>query len=145
MIVGLALLVAAQASAGDRALCTQVLDEINTVRRKHGLKPLVSHPQLEKSAVALALDLADRRVLEHRDRRGWDLVRRVEEAGYTDWTMLGENVAFGQRSAKQAVQDWMGSPPHRREILELAYRETGIAVARSRGGTPYWVQQFGAR
>ena len=54
---------------------------------------------------------------------------------------FGENVAYGQRSAKEVVDEWLHSPGHRRNI-EGNFRLTGIGLARDRQGLIYYTQIF---
>jgi uncharacterized protein YkwD len=51
---------------------------------------------------------------------------------------LGENIAKGQLTATQVVNDWMQSELHRRNILNGAFDEIGIGVFGD-----VWVQNFG--
>jgi uncharacterized protein YkwD len=57
--------------------------------------------------------------------------------------MYGENVAFGQPSAREVLKSWMRSSGHRRNILEADYTELGTGYAVDRAGRPYFVQVFG--
>ena len=59
-------------------------------------------------------------------------------AGYSDYG--GENIAYGQRSAAEVVSDWMGSPDHRRNILDCDFTTIGVGLD-PRG--MYWTQEFG--
>jgi len=51
---------------------------------------------------------------------------------------LGENLAKGQLSVKQVMEDWMNSPNHRRNILRPEFEEIGIGLFEDE-----WVQNFG--
>jgi uncharacterized protein YkwD len=53
----------------------------------------------------------------------------------------GENVAFGGLSAREVVDVWLNSPPHRKNI-EGNYNLTGIGVYRDAQGTIYFTQIF---
>jgi uncharacterized protein YkwD len=55
--------------------------------------------------------------------------------------VAAENVAYGQMSAKEVVDGWLGSPGHRRNI-EGNFRLTGIGLARDRNGRIYYTQIF---
>jgi uncharacterized protein YkwD len=63
----------------------------------------------------------------------------VRRHGYR-YAAVGENLATGQRAARQVVDQWMGSPGHRANILGN-FEDTGIAIVsgsplgRSRGYT----------
>lgn len=54
---------------------------------------------------------------------------------------MGENVAYGERSAKEVVADWLQSAGHRRNI-EGNFKLTGIGLAKDRQGTIYFTQIF---
>lgn len=54
---------------------------------------------------------------------------------------IGENVAYGQTSAKEVVDAWLQSPGHRRNI-EGNFMLTGIGLARDRRGLIYYTQIF---
>jgi uncharacterized protein YkwD len=55
--------------------------------------------------------------------------------------VAAENVAYGQMSAKEVVDGWLGSPGHRRNI-EGNFRLTGIGLARDHNGRIYYTQIF---
>ncbi len=58
------------------------------------------------------------------------------------FTAAAEYIASGQRSAKAAVDTWMKSSGHRDNILNPAYNQTGVGVARDNKGNLYWTQMF---
>ncbi|MBM3231045.1 CAP domain-containing protein [Candidatus Peregrinibacteria bacterium] len=51
---------------------------------------------------------------------------------------LGENLAKGQLSVEQVIEDWMNSPRHRENILRPEFAEIGIGLFGD-----FWVQEFG--
>jgi uncharacterized protein YkwD len=102
----------------------QVLEQTNATRRRHGLAPLTLDRSLLKSARRHTSWMARRQTLRHTT------------------SQVAENIAEGQRSARQALQDWMNSPGHRANILNPSYRRIGVAAYRASDGTCYWCQQF---
>ena len=48
-------------------------------------------------------------------------------------TRSAENVAYGSKSAKEVVSNWLNSPGHRQNI-EGEFNLTGIGVARNKRG-----------
>jgi uncharacterized protein YkwD len=58
--------------------------------------------------------------------------------------MLGENIAFGQRTVSEVMASWMGSPGHRRNI-EADFRDIGVGIAFDANGRIYWCVVFGRR
>ncbi len=125
----------------------KVLELTNKEREKAGLRPLALEQKLSSSASWKASDMADRDYFDHADGNGKDFVDRAEQFGYSDWTYLGENIAAGQATPEEVVQEWMASPGHRKNILKPQYREIGIGFTSEGHGAykSYWVQEFGAR
>jgi uncharacterized protein YkwD len=68
---------------------------------------------------------------------------RVREAGY-DYAKVGENIGVGEKGAppEDAVKGWMGSPPHRENILNRRFQETGVGIVRDAKGETYYTQVF---
>jgi len=125
------------------SMADQVVRLTNAERKKAGLRELSNHSLLEAMAMQMATDLSVLGVMRHEDRKGRDLFTRADLAGYP-WVAIGENVAQGQRTAKQVVTAWMKSPSHRATLLTPDYREIGVAHVTSRKGR-FWVQIFGSR
>jgi uncharacterized protein YkwD len=73
-------------------------------------------------------------------------VDRDLQAGYANWTWVGENIAAGYPTPEAVVSGWMSSPEHRDNILSPDYTEIGVGVANGSGqfGT-CWAEEFGAR
>ena len=81
--------------------------------------------------------------MSHTGSDGSDMVARAENAGYRNWTAVGENVAYGYDSETAVLTGWMNSPGHRANILNPAYTHVGSASAVGGSGTRYWSQDFG--
>lgn len=58
---------------------------------------------------------------------------RVSAQGYC-WRGLGENIAYGIPTREAALQGWLASPAHRRNLLMPGFTEYGLA-----GADGYWV------
>lgn len=117
----------------------QVVRLTNAEREKAGVRKLDNNSLLETIAEHQAKDMQLMRKLTHADRQGRDVSQRADFYKYP-WMAIGENVAQGQRSAKEVVDDWMKSKGHRANILNPDFSEIGV----SRVGN-YWVQVFGSR
>lgn len=148
LTLSLALFLASQQPAApskEQRIIADVIRLTNIQRTQAGQPELKSQPDLAKAAAYLAADLAKRQVLEHRDGEGRRLQARVESAGYTTWTTIAENIAYGQQTADEVVKAWMKSPGHKENLLGSTYTEIGVGLAYSSNRTPYWVQIFGSR
>lgn len=116
---------------------------INRERRQAGLAPLAVEERLARAARLHAANMAARRELSHTltGATTSTLVSRVTDVGYR-YSSVAENIAYGPVSVDELVNGWMRSPGHRANILNAAYTETGVGVARSRDGVLYYCQVF---
>lgn len=120
-----------------------VIDATNAERKKaeKPLPALKMNLKLMEAARKHAENMAAQEKMDH-VLDGKNPGDRAKAAGYK-FRALGENVAAGQRTPKEAVQAWMNSPPHRENILKDAYTEIGVAGVKGKDGLIYWAQVFG--
>ena len=109
----------------------------NNARDNHDLAKLQKHTCVQKFARRQAVKMANQEKLFHQDLGV--VLNRCDLSG------VGENVAYGYPTGRAAVKAWLKSPGHRANLLEPSYRMLGMAVRRSKDGTPYAVQVFGRR
>jgi uncharacterized protein YkwD len=149
--LSLALSVPAAASAD---VVQSVLGGVNAVRAKAGCGPLKLNKALMATAEAHARNMAEDDFFGHRDKSGKGFPARVRAQGYR-LSLAAENIAAGQKTPEKAVQAWLDSPSHRKNIMNCTFRETGIAMVyqpddkplkgQSMGLRYYWVQVFGVQ
>lgn len=136
---------AAQASSAAierlQTLDQALLARTNQVRADNGLQPLVLSPALSRSAAFHSRSMLEGGFFAHESKDGTPFASRVKRfyspAGYSLWS-AGENLLYGSPTpeAAAAVDAWLNSPPHRRNMLDPDWREVGIASlhADSAGG-----------
>ena len=81
---------------------------------------------------------------DHVDPQGSSVLHRTQAIGY-GLTVVGENLASGQFTAEQVFEGWLGSPEHRKNLLDREFREVGHGVAyghNAAGWQVLWVQVF---
>jgi uncharacterized protein YkwD len=139
---------------------TATLCLINSERRAHGERPLRPNRRLRRAAQAHTESMAFGDYFEHvgpGGSGGGTPVTRLRAVGYISSSHVGyevgENIAWGTlglATPRAIVAAWMASPPHRANILDRRYRETGIGVsahppASLAGGQPgaIYTQDFG--
>jgi uncharacterized protein YkwD len=62
--------------------------------------------------------------------------------GYRE-KLVGENIAFGPRTADEVVRGWLDSPGHCANIMDPRFAQMGIAYAASHAKRGlFWVQLF---
>lgn len=140
---------AATAGLGDRdRVAAEMLLRVNDVRRRSGLPPLAPNPLLDRVSQEHAEDMLRRSYFGHRTPEGLGPSDRAQEDGYRSG--IGENLVEQRFSVEEALAAWIGSPGHRRNILDPACRELGLGLAVGEGydAAPggyrvIWVQSLG--
>lgn len=133
----------AKVTASYSATAEQMLVAVNRERQQRGLPVLALNKQLTKSAQDYAIKMQSLNFFSHTDPQGTTFRQRNEAAGYTNWRWMGENIAYGQTSVDEVINDWMNSEGHRKNILSPEARELGVGYVG--GAKPYWVQEFGVQ
>ncbi len=113
-----------------------VLCLINRQRADHGEMPLHVNGDLEGAAEGHSAEMVAEDYFQHVSPAGLTPVDRIEATGYIpsalDGYVIGENIAWGTltlSTPEAIVAAWMASPPHRANILEAQYSDTGIGVS----------------
>ncbi len=115
----------------------QVVDIANQRRAEYGLPALRVNSALSSAAQNHSVDQATRATMAHTGSDGSNPGTRIARTGYRASTW-GENVAAGQPNAASVMGSWMNSSGHRANILSGNFREIGVGLSYSSGGTPYW-------
>jgi len=123
----------------------KVVDLVNQERAKYGLKPLVAKQDLTSVAQLKAQDMYQNKYFNHTSPTYGSPFDMLRYFGI-NYTAAGENLALGQKTPVQVVQDWMNSPGHRANILNPNYTEIGVGIYNSYTRYGYiWVQMFARR
>jgi uncharacterized protein YkwD len=129
-------------------VASEMLARVNAVRRREGMRPLAPNPLLDRLSQKHAEDMLARSFSGHRTPEGLGLAERARLGGYHFG--IGENIVEQRFSAEEALEAWMDSPGHRRNILDPHSREMGLGLAVGAGydAAPggyrvIWVQSFG--
>ena len=108
---------------------------INQEREHHGEGALATNAKLTRAAQAHSRDMANEDYFSHVAPNGETPLQRMRASGYLpnsqDGYVVGENIAWGTMwlaTPQSIVSAWMASPGHRANILDGAYRETGVGV-----------------
>jgi hypothetical protein len=130
-------------SGPDVTLCL-----INAERRSRSLATLAVNGKLARAARHHAADMVARGYFAHTSPGGSTFAGRIHHVGYAAgcraWS-VGETLAWGtgdQATPASRVAAWLRSRPHRRILLEPAFREMGVGIVagvpdRSEAGFTY--------
>lgn len=120
-----------------------ILDLSNAARQDADLGQLSFSTQLNAAAQRHANDLAAGAKFSHTGSDGSTMKDRVVASGYDYWT-IAENIYYQapRNRPERAVQGWLKSPGHRRNLLNARFTEMGVGYA-TNGRDHYYVQVFG--
>lgn len=110
-------------------------DLVNLHRDSIGCQRLLWHPGAAVVAINRSRDMARRDYFDHTDPDGRTFVDELDAAGVSAWGTVAENIALTQAGAESAMELWVESPPHRRNLDYCAF--THQAIGESSG---YWTQ-----
>ncbi|MCB7318245.1 CAP domain-containing protein [Lacrimispora sp. 210928-DFI.3.58] len=121
------------------SLAAQVAELVNKERAKAGLSPLTWNTKAASAARTRAEELTAS--FSHTRPNGSSFSTALTEAGLT-YSRSGENIAYGQTSAEQVMEQWMNSSGHRANILDQNFTSIGVGHYVSPSGVHYWTQLF---
>src|SRR2546430_10113204 len=107
---------------------------LNAQRRSHHPHKLSLNAKLSRAGLDHARDMVNNGYFSHDAPSGENFVQRILDTNYVPASAsysLGENLAWGSNgvsSPRTTVKEWMGSPGHRRNILQAGVREIGIGI-----------------
>jgi uncharacterized protein YkwD len=125
------------------AMRAAVVCLVNQERALHGLPVLKVSAKLNRSAQNWNNWMVGSGQFTH----GSNFAGRISAVSY-DWQTAGENIATGFPTPRAAVQAWMASPDHCRNILDPNFRDIGTGVSDAPVGTwatqpSTWTNDFG--
>jgi uncharacterized protein YkwD len=128
---------------------TAIHRETNRRRRDHGLSELAYTHHLGAIALQHSRDMAQREYFSHESPDGESPSDRYRRFGHST-RQSGENLAkeyahltqSATHVARNVVEGWMNSPPHRENILRGAFDAEGIGVYVDTDGAVYATQNF---
>jgi uncharacterized protein YkwD len=127
-----------------RKLEQQIFQNVNVVRTENQAYELCWKEDLASEARRHAKNMASRDFFSHEDPKRGEISERLDASGI-NWNRCAENIYREQglkNPAEDAVQSWLKSPGHRKNMLDRGLAETGIGAAMQPDGTIYVVQVF---
>lgn len=112
----------------------EILRLVNAERAKAGLSPLAYYTAGQAAADTRAEEIGE--VFSHTRPDGSSCFTVFEEHGLS-YRAVGENIAYGYRTAESVMEGWMNSEGHRANILNGNFTHIVVGV----NGTN-WVQLF---
>lgn len=116
----------------------EILNLVNQERRKQGLNPLELSEKLTSIANTKAQDMANKNYFSHTSPTYGSPFEMLQHFG-VHYTAAGENIAQGQKTAREVMNAWLNSSGHRANILNADYTQLGVGYEQSGS---HWVQLF---
>ena len=124
---------AARAAPQLSNLESQLLDEINGVRARRGLRLFRLSRGLTAAADQHSVSMVQKGYFSHASANGTSFWKRIASfygyRGYRRWA-VGENILWASPdvSPAEGLHMWMTSPEHRANLLDRSWREIGISA-----------------
>ena len=143
----LVLLVTGLAGADPSSVEQEIVDRCNQIRSTRGLPPLQVHPHLTEAARQHSGEMLELDYFSHTSpvREFASLRDRLVRSRHFDLT-FGENIyqcrGYDEPDlARKAVDAWMASPVHRKNLLNPRFNRIGVGVV-GKGDTYLFTQVF---
>lgn len=123
----------------------RVFEMLNAERRSQGLSELEWNDDVAAVARLHSQNMAEAKFFSHRGSDGSMVDDRADRMGLGAWRTIGENIAYTRGyddPAGLAVEKWMESTAHRKNLLGGSWKESAVGVAITADGTYYLTQVF---
>jgi uncharacterized protein YkwD len=104
---------------------------VNDQRAAAGVQPVTLELGLTAVAFGYARDMVDEQFYAHMSPDGAILADRLARIGYHPYA-AGENLYWGMSdldTPAEAVQGWLDSPEHRRNLIDPLYSRIGVGIS----------------
>jgi hypothetical protein len=113
-----------------------IFEAVNRRRALDGLRPLALDPALAAAAREHSAAMARLRFFDHTSPvRGRETPAQRAGAAHAEFVAIGENLAYLSpqiATADEFLRGWLNSPPHRKNLLDAAWENSGVGVHASR-------------
>lgn len=123
----------------------RAFERTNIERVKKGLPAFVWDADLCRMARKHSENMGRRGFFSHVTPEGIRLRDRARAVGIVSFTVLGENIAYNlgyDDPGAFAVENWMASPSHRKNILDVEFRSMAVGSFVGSDGAVYLTQTF---
>jgi uncharacterized protein YkwD len=105
-------------------------------------EPVRWNEKLARASLDHSLDMAKNGFMSHKGSDGNSADARLATAGYS-WSGYGENIGQGYGTAGEAVNAWLKSEKHCRNIMNPDFEEAGAASAKNKNLRTFWTLVLG--
>ncbi|MBC2315379.1 CAP domain-containing protein [Listeria booriae] len=126
----------AQWDAIDKASDQQVFDITNIFRKRYDAGELVWNERVAEVAFGHSVDMQQNNYFDHDSPKYGSLADRMNQAGI-DYQKAAENIASNYLDGPAAVEGWLNSAGHRKNLFDKSFTDIGSGTYRK-----YYTQNF---
>lgn len=118
---------------------------LNEQRVANRLEPLKWNEEMAQVARLHSENMARGKFFSHTGLDGKTVGDRASALGIDHWRAIGENINYNrgfQKPAESVCAQWMKSPAHRENLLDVRWNQSAIGAAIAADGTFYFTQVF---
>lgn len=125
----------------------KIITLTNNLRASVSAGNLAENSKLNQAAYQKVQDMFINQYFAHRSPEGRGLDYFARQGGYTNYYVVGENLAVGYDNAESVMVAWQNSPTHYKNLVDTVYRDIGVSIV---GGqykdkeTVFIAQYFGS-
>lgn len=119
----------------------QLFDLTNAARVHHNVPPVKWESTVRGTAYKHSLDMASQNYFNHTNLAGQSPFDRMTMDDI-NYSVAGENLAYGQSSSIFAHEGLMNSIGHRKNLLKRDFKLLGVGVAFNDENQPYFTENF---
>jgi len=119
----------------------------NQIREDLNLLELNEDSKLDQAALWKAQDMAIKQYFSHTNSEGRKLSYWLSQAAYS-YRFGGENLAMGFSNAQDAINAWVKSPTHYKNIIDPDFKDIGVGMSNGLYNgveTTFIAQYFGTK
>lgn len=107
----------------------RIITLTNNLRAGLSLNTLAENQKLNQAAYQKVQDMFLQQYFAHYSPTGIGLKHWASQGGYTNYYVLGENLAMGYDNAEDAMTAWRNSPTHYKNLVDSHYRDIGVSIS----------------
>jgi hypothetical protein len=107
-----------------------LLTKTNQIRKSSNLQPLTVNSQLSTAAQEKANDMAVQNYWSPVSPEGQTPWQVIRSTGY-QYTLAGENLAYGFSNSSSLFSAWLNSPSHKENIENSNFSDVGFGIAKA--------------
>lgn len=120
---------------------TQLLNLVNNERADWWRSPLVCSPEAAKVARNFAAKMCGEQFFGHTAPDGTTFAMRLKAAAIA-YSAAGENIAHGQKTPAEVMDDWIYNSSNLSNILYAKFTHLGAGYVDCTANGPFWVLVF---